>query len=72
MNLNILLGQSFKHMVGSEEQAKQVVEKYESEYTIKKSEIIKKQKKGHEYWIVNVIVDHVNEKDAFENYFDVE
>ena len=36
-NLNILLGQSFVHMVGSEKQAKEVVEKYKNEYTIKKS-----------------------------------
>jgi hypothetical protein len=70
--LNILLGQSFTHMVGSEAQAKQVVESYKREYTIKKSTIDKKVKKGQEYWKVTVVVDHVVEKDAFEMYFDVE
>jgi hypothetical protein len=70
--LNILLGQSFTHLVGSEQQAKDVVENYKREYTIKKSTIDKKVKKGQEYWKVTVVVDHVNEKDAFEMYFDVE
>lgn len=71
-DLNILLGQSFTHMVGSEQQAKDVVEGYKREYTIKKSTISKKVKKGQEYWTVKVEVDHVVEKDAFEMYFDVE
>lgn len=70
--LNILLGQSFTHMVGSEQQAKDVVEKYKQEYTIKKSTIDKKVKKDQKYWKVTVVVDHVVEKDAFEIYFDVE
>jgi hypothetical protein len=70
--LNILLGQSFKHMVGSEEQAEAVVEKYKSEYTIKKSTIDKKIKKGCEYWVVTVHIDHVVEKEAFSMYFDEE
>lgn len=71
-NLNILLGQSFTHMVGSEKQAQAVVEKYKSEYTVKKSTIDKKVKKGQEYWKVTVVVDHVSEKDAFSIYFDEE
>ena len=71
-NLNILLGQSFVHMVGSEKQAKEVVEKYKNEYTIKKSTIDKKVKKGQEYWKVTVVADHVSEKDAFGMYFDEE
>lgn len=69
-NLNILLGQSFSHMVGSEEQANEVVENYKSEYTVKKSTIDRKSKKGMEYWVVKVEVTHVVEKDAFEMYFD--
>lgn len=72
MGLNILLGQSFTHLVGSECEANQVVEKYKTEYTVKKSTIDKKVKKGQEYWKVIVVVDHVTEKDAFEQYFDVE
>jgi len=67
--LNILLGQSFKHMAGSEAAAKRIVEDYKSQYEIKKSSITKKVKKGMEYWIVTVEVDHVVEKDAFEMYF---
>lgn len=70
--LNILMGQSFTHMVGSEKQAKGVVEDYKKEYTIKKSTIDKKTKKGQEYWKVTVVVDHIAEKDAFASYFDVE
>jgi hypothetical protein len=69
-DLNILLGQSFTHMVGSESQAKRVVEDYKAEYTIKKSTIDKKVKKGMEYWKVTVVIDHVSEKDAFGMYFD--
>jgi hypothetical protein len=71
-NLNILLGQSFTHMVGSEKQAEEVVEKYKQEYSVKKSTIDRKVKKGQEYWKVTVVVDHVVEKDAFEQYFDME
>lgn len=71
-NLNILLGQSFTHMVGSEAQAKSVVEEYKKEYTIKKSTIDKKTKKGQDYWKVTVVVDHLSEKDAFGMYFDEE
>lgn len=70
--LNILLGQSFTHMVGSETQAKAVVETYKTQYTVKKSVIDKKVKKGQEYWKVQVVVDHVVEKDAFDQYFDTE
>lgn len=70
--LNILLGQSFKHMVGSEEQAEAVVEAYKQEYNVKKSTIDKKVKKGSTYWVVTVQIDHVVERDAFELYFDVE
>ncbi len=70
--LNILLGQSFTHMVGSEQQANSVVENYKKEYTVKKSTIDKKVKKGQEYWKVTVVVDHVSEKDSFEMYFEME
>lgn len=70
--LNILLGQSFKHMAGSEEEAVEIVDKYKSEFNVKKSTIDKKNKKGQEYFIVTVQIDHVVEKDAFELYFDVE
>jgi hypothetical protein len=67
--LNILLGQSFSHMAGSEEAAKRIVEDYKSQYEIKKSLITKKVKKGVEYWVVSVTIDHVVEKEAFEMYF---
>jgi hypothetical protein len=70
--LNILLGQSFSHMVGSETQAEAVVEKYKQEYTVKKSTIDKKTKKSQEYWKVTVVIDHVKETDAFGMYFDME
>lgn len=71
-NLNIMMGQSFTHMVGSEEQANEVVEKYKEQYTIKKSTIDKKTKKGNEYWVTKVEISHVLEKDAFDMYFDEE
>lgn len=67
--LNILLGQSFKHLAGSEAAAKKIVEDYKSKYEIKKSSTTKKIKKGIEYWIVTVEVSHVEEKEAFEMYF---
>lgn len=70
--LNILIGQSFTHIVGSEEQAEQTVEKYKEKYSVKKSTIDKKVKKGQEYWKVTVIVEHLSEKDAFATYFDME
>lgn len=72
MSLNILMAQSFTHMVGSEQEAKTVVEGYKEEYTIKKSTIDKKTKKGQEYWTVKVEVVHLVEKEAFEMYFDTE
>lgn len=72
MSINTLLAQSFTHMVGSEENAKAVVEKYKEQYTIKKSTTNKKVKKGNEYWVVNVVVEHLPEKEAFDIYFDVE
>lgn len=69
-NLNVLLNQSFVHLAGSEEAAKSIVENYKSEYEeIKKSSITKKVKKGIEYWVVSVTVNHIIEKDAFEAYF---
>lgn len=70
--INTLLAQSFTHMTGSELDAKAVVEKYKEQYTIKKSTINKKTKKGNEYWIVKVDVAHLEEKEAFDIYFDVE
>lgn len=70
--INTLLAQSFTHMTGSEPDAKAVVEKYKEQYTIKKSMINKKTKKGNEYWIVKVEVAHLEEKEAFDIYFDVE
>lgn len=71
-SLNLLLGQSFKHMVDSEKEANEVVETYKSSMNVKKSTIDKKTKKGQEYWVVTVQIDHVVEKDAFELYFDTE
>lgn len=70
--INLLLGQSFTHLADSEQQAEAIVEKYKEEYTVKKSTIDKKVKKGVEYWKVQIVVDHVTEKDAFSMYFDVE
>lgn len=70
--LNILIGQSFTHIAGSEKQAEVIVEKYKQEYpTVKKSTIDRKVKKGQEYWKVTVVLDHISEKDAFETYFDM-
>lgn len=70
MGINILLSQSFTHMTGSEDEAKQIVENYRSGgYEIKKSTVQKKVKKGTEYWIANVIVTHVPEKEAFDQNF---
>lgn len=70
--LNILVGQSYTHMVGSEEQAEVVVEKYKEQHTVKKSTIDKKVKKGQEFWEVKVEVEHLSKKEAFDTYFDIE
>jgi hypothetical protein len=67
--LNVLMGQVFKHMSGSEEGAKKIVEDYRSEYDIKKSSVQRKVKKGVEYWVVTVEVSFISEKDAFDSNF---
>jgi hypothetical protein len=57
-------------MAGSEFQAKQIVENYrEGGHEIKKSSVTKKVKKGVEYWIANITVTHVAEKEAFDVNF---
>lgn len=68
-SLNILLVQSFNHMAGSEEQAKEIVEDYAKKHNLKRSQITHKTKKGVEFWIVSVTISHVSEKDAFDMYF---
>jgi hypothetical protein len=67
--LNVLMGQVFKHMAGSEEGAKKIVEDYRKEYDIKKSSVQRKVKKGLEHWIVTVEVSFISEKDAFDQNF---
>jgi len=69
MGLNVLLNQSFTHMADTETAANKIVEDYKAEYTIKKSSITKKVKKGIEYWVVSITVEHVSEKDSYETYF---
>ena len=68
-NLDILLEQTFVHMVGSEQQADDVIENYKSKHSIKKATTDKKVKKGMEYWKVTVVVEHASEKDSFDAYF---
>ncbi len=67
-HLNILMAQSFTHLVGTEEEGKEVVERYRKDFEIKKSSLQKKVKKGVEYWVVKVDVTFVNEKEAFDMY----
>ncbi|HLO11522.1 MAG TPA: hypothetical protein VK190_04635 [Pseudoneobacillus sp.] len=68
-SINILLGQSFTHIADSEDAAQTIVEQYKSEYTVKKSNIVRKIKKGTEYFVVTVVVEHLSEKDGFITYF---
>jgi hypothetical protein len=69
MDLNVLLGQSFTHMAGSEAAAEKIVEDYRAHHDIKKSAIQRKVKKGVEFWIVRVEISFVSEKDAFDMNF---
>lgn len=69
MATNKMIGQSFTHMVDTEAEAEKVVEEYKAQYVIKKSTITQKVKKEVEYWKVDVVVEHISEKDAFANYF---
>lgn len=69
LSINVLLGQSFTHMADDEASAKKIVEDYRVNYDIKKSSIQQKTKKGNTYYIVNVVVTFVSEKDAFDMNF---
>lgn len=67
--INLLLGQTFKHLADTQVAAQQIVEDYKKQYTIKKSNIARKSKKGEVYFVVTVEIEHTSEKDAFDMYF---
>lgn len=68
-SINVLMGQTFKHLADTEDAAQQIVEQYKEKFTVKKSNIVRKVKKGTEYFTVQVEIQHLSEKEGFDMYF---